>query len=58
MATWKQIEQRRELRLWIKEIIIPAITAGLVAWNIPEVREYMTDKFNKTKEFVKSKIHK
>lgn len=58
MATWKQIEQRRELRLWIKEVIVPTITAGAVAWSIPEVREYAKEKFNKAKEFVKSKIQK
>ena len=58
MATWKQIEARRELRLWIKEVIVPTIMAGAMAWSVPEVREYAKDKFNKAKEFVKSKIHK
>ena len=58
MKTWKQIERARETRLWIKEVIVPSITAATIAWSIPEVRENIKDKFNKAKEFIKSKIQK
>jgi hypothetical protein len=58
MATWKQIESRRELRLWITQVLAPVTMMGLAAWSIPEVRDNIKDKFNKAKEFIKSKIHK
>lgn len=58
MKTWKQIERAREIRLWITQVLAPVTLMGLTAWSIPDVREYVTDKFNKAKEFVKSKIQK
>lgn len=36
--TYKQIEQAREIRLWIGQIIVPAITVATTMLTIPEVR--------------------
>ena len=58
MATWKQIEERRELRLWIKEVIVPTVMAGAVAWSIPEVRENIKCAYNDSKDWIKSKLKK
>lgn len=59
MATYKQIEQARETRLWIGQIIVPAVTtlvtAGVVLATNPDVRRWFGDKFSKVKnKFKKS----
>ena len=51
--TYKQIEASRELRLWIGQVIVPAVTMAVALASIPEVRntasrklEELTWKFN------------
>ena len=36
--TYKQIEASRELRLWIGQVIVPAVTMAVALASIPEVR--------------------
>ena len=36
--TYKQIEASRELRLWIGQVIVPAVTMAVALTSIPEVR--------------------
>ena len=56
--THKQIEAAREVRLWIRDIIVPAAAIAVGAMSIPEVREPVVEKFNSVKESVKNKLKK
>ena len=42
--TWKQLETRRETRLWISQIIMPAVTFAATTLAIPEVRQAVAEK--------------
>ena len=55
--TYKQIEASRELRLWIGQVIVPAVTmAGAVALaSIPEVRNTASRKLEELKWKFKSR---
>ncbi len=52
MATYKQIEQAREIRMWLGQVIVPAFAAGAMLLNNEKAREWIDKKFGK----VKSKI--
>ena len=56
--TWKQLETRRETRLWISQIIMPAVTFAATTLAIPEVRQAVAAKAKSIKESVENKIHK
>ena len=56
--TYKQIEVSREARLWIGQVIIPAITVVGAAMTIPEVRKAVTEKANNLKTAIKKKFKK
>ena len=43
--TYKQIEASREARLWIGQVIVPAVTCVTIAMANPEVRKAVTTKF-------------
>ena len=58
MKTWKDIERARERRLWITQVFFPGIVMGATAMSIPEVREWVKEKFEQTRNFIKSKFHK
>lgn len=53
--TYKQIEATREARLWIGQIIVPAITLAATTLAIPGVKEAIADKFNNVKKSAKVK---
>ena len=53
--TWKQIETSREVRLWISQIVIPAVGVTMM---VPEAREAVAKKFHEVKKLVKEKLHK
>ena len=57
--TYKQIETSREVRLWITQVILPALGLGaaLVA-TVPEFRTAVVDKAKAAKVAIKSKFHK
>ena len=56
--TWKQLETRRETRLWISQIIMPAVTFAATTLVIPEVRQAVAAKAKSIKESIENKIHK
>ena len=56
--TWKQIEASREIRLWTREIVIPAITVAGLVLSIPEVRQTISEKFASVKRSIKEKLNK
>ncbi len=52
--TYKQIEATRELRLWIGQVIVPAIGVSVALLSNPDVRRVASD----TMEDVKAKIRR
>lgn len=56
--TYKQIEQAREIRLWIGQIVIPAATAATALLTIPEVRQAVAVKATGIKESIEKKFKK
>ena len=59
MATWKQIEQRRETRLWITQVFIPI--AGLavgVSMIYPDIPKKIKSKATEYKEKIETKFKK
>lgn len=54
----KNIDTMREVRLWIGQIIVPAVTVVGSALAIPEVRQAVATKANQWKESVENKIKK
>lgn len=56
--TWKQIEAKRETRLWISQIVIPTATAVVTVMTIPEVRQAIAAKAKRIKYSIEQKLHK
>ena len=56
--TYKQIETSREIRLWIGQLIVPAITLAATMLAIPEVREAVAAKARRIKLSVENKMKK
>lgn len=59
--TRKQIDARRETRLWITTIIVPALTFTASMMAIPEVRGWVKSlpwKFRIMKQKIKNKFKK
>lgn len=55
---YKHIEACREARLWIGQIIVPAVVGGIMIMSNDQVRSYVNRKIDNTKNFVKDKFHK
>lgn len=53
--TYKQIEASRELRLWIGQVIAPAVTMAVALASIPEVRNTASRKLGELKWKIKSR---
>lgn len=53
--TYKQIEASRELRLWIGQVIVPAVTMAVALASIPEVRNAASAKLEQLKWKLKSR---
>ena len=51
--THKQIEQSREARLWLGQIVIPAATLVVSTLAIPEVREPVVAMIKEVNESIK-----
>ena len=54
--THRQVETIREIRLWVGQIIVPAITVAATMMTVPEVRQAVVTKIGKTKRSIKSKF--
>lgn len=50
----RNVEKAREVRLWIRDIIVPGTIAGCILYSNPNVRAFIREK----KENIKNKIHK
>lgn len=55
---YKTIEASRELRLWIGQVIVPAVTAGIMIASNQTARNWVADKFNDMKTKVEQKFTK
>lgn len=57
--TYKQIEASREVRLWVTQVIVPAVglAVGTVMLN-PELKEKAMNKFEEFKNRVKYKAYR
>ena len=53
--TYKQIAASRELRLWIGQVIVPAVTMAVALASIPEVRNTASRKLGELKWKIKSR---
>lgn len=53
--TYKQIEASRELRLWIGQVIVPAVSVSAVLLSNPEVRKFATEKFEDVKRKIRTR---
>lgn len=53
--TYKQIEASRELRLWIGQVIVPAVTMTAVVLANPDVRRAASDKIESVKQKIRSR---
>ncbi len=56
--TYKQIDAAREARLWIGQIVVPAIGLATTTLAIPEVRQAVAAKANDMKNSIKKKKFK
>lgn len=56
--TYKQIEASREVRLWIGQIFVPAITLAATTMAIPEVRQAVATKAKSIKNSIERKMKK
>ena len=56
--TYKQIEAIREVRLWIKDIVVPVAAFATSMMLIPEVRQPVINKFKNVKESIDKKVKK
>lgn len=55
IITYKQIEASREIRLWITQVIMPALALALV---VPESREVIVTKAKEVKDKIKNRFQK
>lgn len=53
--TYKQIEASRELRLWIGQVIVPAISVSAVLLANPDVRRAAAEKVESVKQKIRTR---
>ena len=53
--TYKQIEASRELRLWIGQVIVPAVSVTAVVLANPDVRKAAREKLDNIKRKFQSR---
>jgi len=54
VMTRKRIDASREVRLWIGQVIVPALGTGIMLMAHPEIREKAAEKIDS----VKQRFHK
>lgn len=54
----KNIEAAREVRLWIGQIVVPAVTLAASTMAIPEVRQAVAAKARLVKKNIDEKLNK
>ena len=55
---YKHIEAAREVRLWIRDIVVPVLGLAGASLTIPEVRQAVAAKANEVKENINRKFKK
>ncbi len=55
---YKTIEASRELRLWIVQVIVPAVTAGIIIASNQNTRTWIFDRVNQMKAKVEQQFTK
>lgn len=55
---YKHIEAAREVRLWIGQIVVPAVTTAAMLMTVPEVRTAVKAKIEEKKKSIKEKYQK
>lgn len=55
---YKHIEASREARLWIGQVIVPAVVGGVMLLSNPEIRTQAVEMKNKLVGNIKSKFQK
>lgn len=50
MTTRQKLDRSREIRLWIRDILVPAVGLVATALAIPEVRDMVNDKVKDVRE--------
>ncbi len=53
--TYKQIEASREIRLWIGQVIVPAISVSAVLLVNPDVRRAAFEKVERIKQKIRAR---
>ena len=53
--SWKRLEQMREIRMWLIQIVAPTIFVGYAIYSIPEVKEKVSEFKTKIKTKFKKK---
>lgn len=53
--TYKQIEASRELRLWIGQVIVPAVGVTAAVLANPNIREAAKDKLESVKQKIRTR---
>ena len=56
--SYKRIETMREIRLWIGQIVVPAVTLAATTMAIPEVRQAVATKAESMKRSIERKMKK
>lgn len=54
----KTIDASREARLWVCQVIIPAVSMSMMIMQIPGVKESIAEKIAAKREAIKNKFNK
>lgn len=55
---YKHIEAAREARLWIGQIVVPAVTTAAMLMTVPEVRTAVKAKIEEKRQSIREKYQK
>lgn len=55
MTTGQKLDMSREVRLWIRDIVVPAAGVAVAALSIPEVRNMVNDKVKDIRDNIERK---
>ena len=58
MSDYLKVEKAREVRLWIGQIVIPAVLGGIAVLSNPQARSWCSDKFDIAKSKIANIFHK
>ena len=55
MLKYKHIEAARETRLWIGQVLVPAVTGAIILYSNPDSRRWIDEK---VRSIIKNKFKK